>query len=146
MAQEGPQSGTVAEAINAGSYSYLRLEEPDIWIATSPLDVSKGDRVEYSGGMEMRDFHSKALDRTFESIYFVGRVQLAGRSQEQLHQGVAQGHGSEPPIIPKPVTVAAPMPNEIEKLGGGKAIEEITSDPTALEGQAVSLRQGHQGQ
>jgi hypothetical protein len=139
-AQTDPSSGTVVETINAGSYTYLRLEDPDRWIATSPLDVSEGDKVKYAGGMEMRDFHSKALDRTFESIWFVQNVSVSGRSLEQLHQGVAEGHGSAPPNIPKPATVAAPAPGEIMKLDGGKSIVEITSDPSALEGQAVSLR------
>jgi hypothetical protein len=139
-AQTDPTSGTVAETINAGGYIYLRLEEPGIWIATSPLDVSQGDQIEYAGGMEMRDFYSKALDRTFESIWFVGKVQIAGRSLEQLHQGVAEGHGSAPPVVPQAITVAAPAPGEIMKLDGGKSIAEITSDPSALEGQAVSLR------
>ena len=139
-AQTDPGSGTVAETINAGGYIYLRLEEPDIWIATSPLEVSKGDQVEYAGGMEMRDFYSKALDRTFESIWFVGHMEVAGRSLEQLHQGVAEGQGSAPPIVAQAVTVAAPTPGEIEKPDGGKSITEITSDPSAIEGQAVTLR------
>jgi hypothetical protein len=140
LAETGPVIGTVAESINAGSYTYLRLEDPDRWIATSPLDVSKGDKVEYAGGMEMRDFHSKALDRTFESIWFVQNVSVSGRSLEQLHQGVAEGHGSAPPVVPQAITVAAPAPGEIMKLDGGKSIAEITSDPSTLEGQAVSLR------
>jgi len=140
MAQTGPKSGTVAETNNAGGYSYLRLEESDIWIATSTLDVSAGDTVEYAGGMEMRDFHSKALDRTFESIWFVQNVAVSGRDLDQLHQGVAEGRGTTPPPIPKPATVGAPAPGEIKKLNDGKTIAEITTDSAALQEQSVSLR------
>jgi hypothetical protein len=139
MAQAGPESGTVAEAINAGSYVYLRLEEPDRWIATTPLEVSEGDQVEYAGGMEMRDFRSKALDRSFESIWFVQNVSVTGRDLEKLHQGVEESRGSAPPI-PKPATVAAPSTGEFEKLEGGLTIAEIQADPAALSERAVSLR------
>jgi len=139
-AQHGPEGGSVAEAIVAGGYTYLRLEEPERWIATSALEVFVGDQVEYSGGMEMRDFHSKALDRTFESIWFVEAVSVTGRDIDKLHQGVEAGHGATPPPIPKPATVAAPAAGEIEKLAGGKTIAEIQADPTALSEQAVSLR------
>ena len=139
FAQPGSEQGTVAEAITAGSYTYLRLEEGDRWIATSPLEVSAGDQVEITGGMEMQDFHSKALDRTFESIWFVQRVSIAGRDLEKLHQEVEEGHSSAPPI-PKPASVAAPSTGEFEKLEGGLTIAEIQADPAALSERAVSLR------
>ena len=41
LADPGTGSGTVAEAIDAGSYTYLRLEDPDMWIATTLLRYPK---------------------------------------------------------------------------------------------------------
>ena len=72
----GPDTGTVAETMDASTYTYMRLEEQGIWIATPTLAVSAGDRVEYSGGMQMGRFHSKALDRTFEEILFIQKRSL----------------------------------------------------------------------
>ncbi len=86
----------------------------------------------------MLNFHSKALDRTFESIWFVQTVSLSG--QGNSHQAAAQGHAPIPAGTPRDAAIAAPAPGEIEKLEGGKAIEEIISDRAALKGQTISLR------
>jgi hypothetical protein len=138
VAETGPVSGAVAETIDGGGYTFIRIEEPDIWIATSRLDVTDGDQVEYSGGAEMLNFHSKSLDRTFESIWFVGNVSVSGQGLPQ--QPAAQGHAPIPANIPQSTAITAPAPGSIEKLDGGKAIEEILSDSAALHGQTVSLR------
>jgi hypothetical protein len=132
LADTGSNSGTVAETIDAGGYTYLRIKESDTWIATSTLEVSSGAQIEYSGGSEMYDFYSKSLDRTFESIWFVGNVRVSGQG--------AQGHPSMHDTIPKSTAIASPAPGEIEKLEGGKTIEEILSDTAILNTKAVSLR------
>jgi hypothetical protein len=139
VADSGSNSGTVAEIIDAGGYTYLRIEESDTWIATSTMEVSQGTQVEYSGGSEMLNFHSKSLDRTFESIWFVGNVSISGQDTEQLQQG-AGSHPSAHDTIPRSTAIASPAAGEIEKLEGGRTIEEILSDPAALNTQAVSLR------
>ena len=138
VAETGPVNGTVAETINAGGYTYIRIKESDVWIATSTMEVSEGEQVEYSGGAEMLNFHSKSLDRTFESIWFVQKVGIAGQNTPQ--QAAARGHAPIPAGIPQSAAIAAPAPGSIEKLDGGKAIEEIFADPAALNGQTVSLR------
>ena len=138
VAETGPMNGTVAETINAGGYTYIRIKDSDIWIATATMEVSEGDPIEYSGGAEMLDFHSKSLDRTFESIWFVQKVNITG--QDASRQAAAQGHGPIPSGIPQSAAIAAPAPGSIDKLDGGKNVEEILADPTALDGQKVSLR------
>ena len=140
VAETGLVSGTVAEVIDGGGYTFLRIEDPDIWIATSTIEVSEGDPIEYSGGAEMLNFHSKSLDRTFESIWFVQKVSISGQGLKRPPQAAIQGHGPIPAGIPKSEAIAGPVPGEIEKLDGGKAIEEILADPAALNGQTVSLR------
>jgi len=132
MADTGSNGGTVAETIDAGGYTYLRIKESDTWIATSTLEVSSGAQIEYSGGSEMNNFYSKSLDRTFESIWFVGNVRVSGQG--------AQSHPSMHDNIPKSTAIASPAPGEIAKLEGGKTIEEILSDPAMLNTKAVSLR------
>ena len=139
-ADTGLETGTVAETINAGGYTYLRLEEPDIWIAAPTMAVSEGDQVEYSGGIEMRDFYSKALDRTFKSIFFIQSVSLAGQGIENLHREAMEGHGTAPPTVPKPVSVQAPAPGEIARLADGKTIADIFVESAQLNDQTVSLR------
>jgi len=138
VAETGPVNGTVAETINAGGYTYIRIKESDVWIATTTMEVSEGDPIEYSGGAEMLDFHSKSLDRTFESIWFVQKAGIP--VQDTSQQTAARGHAPIPEGTPRDAAIAAPAPGSIEKLDGGKAIEEIFADRAALNGQTVSLR------
>lgn len=140
MAQAGPQAGTVAESIDAGGYTYLRLEEPDIWLATSSLQVATGDQVEYSGGMEMRDFHSKALDRAFESIWFVQEVRVVGKDIAALHDTAGQAGGFDHAGIGAPDVASAPAAGDIPALDGGATVAGLVADPGSLEGQTVRLR------
>ena len=138
VAETGPMNGTVAETIDAGGYTYIRIKDSDTWIATATMEVSEGDPIEYSGGAEMLDFHSKSLDRTFESIWFVQKVSIT--EQDASRQAAAQGHAPIPAGTPRDAATAAPAPGSIEKLDGGKNVEEILSDRAALHGQTVSLR------
>ena len=41
------------------------------WIAAPRTDYRIKDRIRYSRGMEMGNFYSRALNRTFDSILFV---------------------------------------------------------------------------
>ena len=138
LAETGADRGTVAETMNAGGYTYIKVKESDVWIATSTIEVSEGDQVEYSGGAEMLNFHSKSLDRTFESIWFVQKAGITG--QDASRQTAAQGHAPIPAGTARDTAIAAPASGSIEKLDGGKNIEEILADPASLDGQEVSLR------
>ena len=138
----GPQTGTVAETISVSNYTYIRLEGQDIWIATPTLTVTKGDKVSYSGGMEMGKFYSKALDRTFDNIFFIQNVSVVSRDIENMHRSVVEGHaaGTEKMSIPKPVSVEVPVAGEIPLLEGGKNIADIFAGSTDLNEQTVRLR------
>jgi hypothetical protein len=66
----------VNEVIHAGGYTYLRVTEKrkEIWIAVPAMEAKKGDKLSYTGGLEMKDFQSKELKRTFPSILFLEGV------------------------------------------------------------------------
>ena len=134
----GPKTGTVAETMDSGGYSYLRLEEQGIWIATASLPVAVGDKVQYTGGMEMRNFVSKSLDRTFESIFFIQNVSIESKDIDALH-AAAQGHESKGMPIPKPAAVEAPAAGEITRLTKGKTVADIFAESAQLNEQTVSL-------
>ncbi|MFO0710200.1 MAG: hypothetical protein U0353_10195 [Sandaracinus sp.] len=75
-AAEAPASpgarGVVRETMNAGGYTYLRIEgaSGSVWVAVPEMTVAVGDQVEAEAGAEMPGFHSSTLDRTFEQITF----------------------------------------------------------------------------
>ena len=139
-ADTGPGTGTVAETIEAGSYTYLRLEDPDMWIATAPMAVSVGDQVKFSGGMEMRDFHSKALDRTFDSIFFMQGVSLVGKDIENMHREARESYGAKHSMMPQAASAQAPTPGEISPLADGKTITDLFAESAQLNEKTVSLR------
>lgn len=134
-AETGPETGTVAETMDSGSYVYIRLED-GVWIAANSFAVSEGDKIQYSGAMEMNDFHSKSLDRTFDSILFVSDASIAGGSEGAAKKKVLPPGNAHPS---KPDTVQAPAPGEIKPLPEGKTIAEIYAEADDLKNKVVSL-------
>jgi hypothetical protein len=134
-ADTGSATGTVAETIEAGNYVYLRLED-GTWIAANNFAVSAGDRVRYSGIMEMNGFHSTSLDRTFDSIFFVSEASLADDNGNDTTAAAVKGDGG---MGMQPALVNAPAPGEIKALKNGKTITNIFAESAGLNGQVVSL-------
>lgn len=75
-------TGTVVEAINAAGYTYINVDVDGekVWLAAPQTPLAEGATVSWRGGMAMRNFASKTLDRTFEEILFVDAVQVASDS------------------------------------------------------------------
>jgi hypothetical protein len=72
------QTATVTQTLDEGSYLFLHVESgaQGFWLAAQPFEVSVGDRVRYQDVMEMRDFYSPTLNRTFPKVYFVTSVSV----------------------------------------------------------------------
>jgi len=87
-----PNTGKVLEVIDAGAYTYLNVENQGevSWIAGNNVQVNKGDVVSYSKGSNMRNFHSKTLDRTFPEILFTAKIRV-----ESLHPTAASPGGGQ---------------------------------------------------
>ena len=134
---QGAGSGTVAETMTSGGYIYVRLEEDDAWLASTPMSLAVGDKVEYSSGMIMENFTSSSLNRTFDSIRFVEKLQVAGQFDADAHTAAAT---SEMGGFAKSATAEAPTVGEIAPLDGGKTIAEIYIELTQLKDQQVALR------
>ena len=64
--------GNVVETMHGGGYTYVCIQSDGQkqWAAMPPTEVNIGDLVEITPSMEMRNFRSKAVGRTFDSIYF----------------------------------------------------------------------------
>lgn len=64
--------GTVVETMNSGGYTYVKLEKDgrETWVAVREMEVTVGEEMAFHDGGVMRDFTSKTLDRTFDSIVF----------------------------------------------------------------------------
>jgi hypothetical protein len=140
-AETDSATGTVAETIEAGGYVYLKLEEQGIWIAANTFKVSEGDKIQYSGGMEMKGFHSKSLDRTFDSIYFVSKASLVGQGgkAQTAVAGMPADHATNAMPPGKPAAVQAPVAGEIKHLKDDQTVETVFANSVDLKGQVVSV-------
>lgn len=74
--QAAGMKGTVVETMDAGGYTYVHIDNDGqtLWAAAPATKVKVNDEVEVAGGMEMKNFTSKSLGRTFPSIYFAQQL------------------------------------------------------------------------
>jgi len=84
----------VVEVVQTSSYTYVLLEEENAqyWAAVSKAEIEEGKTYYYDSFMEMKDFPSKELNKTFESIYFLSDlsdqpIPTAAEMAEQQHTG-----------------------------------------------------------
>lgn len=75
----GSESGKVLSVATAAGYSYLEVQKSDstVWVAVPETSVQVGDSVSWGDGMVMKNFTSKALNRTFDQIVFASGVSVA---------------------------------------------------------------------
>ncbi len=71
-----PQKAKVLSTVAAAPYIYLEVKQDKktLWLAANAVPVKKGDVIRFDNGMEMTNFHSKTLNRTFPSVLFVNSV------------------------------------------------------------------------
>jgi hypothetical protein len=70
--------GKVLQVMDAGSYTYLEVEEKGqkVWIAALKTKLNKGDIVEFPDSKPMEKFESKTLKRTFDKIIFAESIRV----------------------------------------------------------------------
>lgn len=81
--QTTPMGSTIArhvikvkEVIQGNTYTYLLVSERGIdnWIAVNKQEAAVGEEYYYETALQMTDFTSKEIDRTFDVIYFVSQL------------------------------------------------------------------------
>lgn len=162
--------GTVIETMDSGGYTYLNIENngQTRWVAIPKTMIKVGQVVEIAPGIEMGQYTSKSLGRTFDSIYFTRG--LAGNPGELPHalpsqagkmsvpaatKAPAPGHGmSAPAKKTTPLPPAATIVGKVAETfdAGGYtyvAVEQdgqrtwVASPPVKVTvGQNVSFKSG----
>jgi hypothetical protein len=131
-------SGEVLETMDAPPYVYVRLKTAngDAWVAAPKVPVAVGDKLAARGAMEMKNFRSKTLDRTFDSVFFAGALAKVGAAP------------SAPPARPAAAAMPKPKPatniaaKAVAKAEGeaGRTVAEIYAQGAALAGKTVAVR------
>lgn len=123
----------VEEVLQTTSYTYLLANEKDSlqWLAMPKIEASVGEVYFYTGGMEMRDFKSTELDRTFYSVMFLSGVSSA---DVITPDGKAASKGADP----KPIPDAKEL--NIDPAKGGMTIAELFEHKAKYAGKKVKIR------
>lgn len=87
----------VKEVVQTSKYTYLKVNEnfADRWVAVSRMEASVGDKYYYDSELLMNNFHSKELDRDFETIYFINKVSTNPISAEPKANTMPSNHSGK---------------------------------------------------
>ena len=128
----------ILEHMDAAGYTYILADEDgkEYWIAIAQMPVKEGETIYYTQSMEMKNFTSKALDRTFDTILFVEGVSKDGKSKS--------GQTAKNPMMgSNPHTGLSKVEKKdikIEPVKGGITVEKLYIDKLELEGKKVKLK------
>ena len=69
--------GTVVDTIDGGGYTYLQIDDTKkkYWVAVEGVKIDKGTEVRFTEEMRVKNFQSKALNRTFDEVVFASNLQ-----------------------------------------------------------------------
>jgi hypothetical protein len=149
--------GPVVDTVNAAGYTYVQVDTgaETVWAATNAFEVKVGDNVTIPQGIPMRNYHSKTLDRTFDLVYFVGRIVVGTTGAAAAP--APQGH---PPMGENRTKAAAPAPqgrppmgesrtkaatpadidfSGLQKPEGAKTVAELFAGRKELAGKTVTV-------
>lgn len=129
------QKAEVKEVIQATAYTYLRVMKSggEQWIAISKGDVKVGDIVYYEPELEMTNFTSKELNRTFEKIYFVQHI-----SSTPITKDNPGGLGATTPQKP----ILTKLDITVEQPEGGISVADLYKKRKEYSGKTVIVK-GH---
>jgi hypothetical protein len=140
------KSGKVIETMNAAGYTYVHVDTgtEQFWAAAPETAVKVGDTVGVPEGMPMANFQSKALNRTFDVVYFVPALITEGGGLPGAPVSMPAGH---PPTVngmaDSPGAPKVTAPAEVTLKGIAKAdqtVADIYAQKTELAGKPVKVR------
>jgi hypothetical protein len=132
-----PLTGKVLKTMDSGGYTYINLQKKGgrkIWVAIPKAKVAVGKKIELVSGEEFKNFESKTLHRTFDSIIFsLGPVPKKGaKAGKEPVLAIPGSKGSM--VAAEKITVA--------KAAGPNAhtVAELFALRKSLDGKKVTVR------
>ena len=151
----GEGSGKVVEKLDASIYTYIRLDDGtgnETWAAIPKTQLEIGEPIALKGGTVMRNFYSKTLNRTFDSIIFATNViratgdknaqmQAATMADSDVNQSVIAAHSQTPQTRGGHAAVP-PTKLKVEKstAQNGYTVEELFAKAASLNKQKVTVK------
>ncbi len=123
----------VNEFVDGGGYAYVNVMEngESYWMAIPNSEVEIGKTYYYDGGMVMKDFESKHLNKTFESIVFAEGLRATEKAVKKQNQNPHSNTKHEhSPILD--VKIATPT--------GGTSLKDIFENKESLLGKELLVK------
>ena len=125
----------VSEVIQGNTYTYMKVKENrgERWVATAKTKAEKGDVLYYDEALQMNDFNSKELDRTFDEIYFINQVSETPMEKSTMGAMPAHSHRGKTQTEQKSQI-------SLDKAEGEMTIAEIYANPKEYAGEQLEIR------
>lgn len=119
----------VVQSMNASQYTYIKVKERDneYWIAVPQMKVEEGDVLYFTKSMEMKNFHSESLNKTFESVLFVDDISKTP-------------HSSTGGQMPHPNVESKRQDVKVEPLKDGYTIAKVFEEKESLAGKKIKVK------
>ncbi len=138
----GSVQGKVMEVKNTDSYTYLLLKvgAQDTWVAVGLSKVKVGATVTVENTMEMKNFESKALKKTFPSLL------LGNLKEDGAESAKASPMAAAIPVATVDVKVSkASGPNARTVAGVFAGAKALTDKPAEIHAKVVKVNNGIMG-
>jgi hypothetical protein len=139
----------VSEVVQTSNYTYLKVSDngAENWIAVTSQEAAVGETYYYEQALEMKNFKSKELDRTFETIYFVqglskqpGAAPAAGMGGG-MGANMAAGHKGKPADAQKGGISVAPAEGGISIAKLFVSRNDYSGKKVKIKGQVVKVNE-----
>lgn len=127
----GNITGIILKTMDSGGYTYLQLDTGvgESWVAIPQSKVTVGDKISCQPGMVMKNFSSKTLGKTFDSIIFSGGLVGASKSPHSSMGMKTMGGDAEDSfanaIAAEGGATDAPTNQQLQAAGSGGSLGAI---------------------
>ena len=131
---QGVHKIQTAEVIQSSNYTYLRVSEDgkEGWIAIAKQEVEIGKTFYYEPSVEMTNFTSKELNRTFPAITFASKFSSEPIGVEVKSTNSAPANGKKAAVAKEGI--------KIEKAKGGITIAELFAAKDTYGGKVIRIK------
>ncbi len=138
-ADSGLRKVVVQKVIQVTSYTYLHVLEEGIekWIAVPTMEAQPHEVYYYKGGAEMHNFYSTELDKTFETVLFLGGITNANAVDPV--NGIVDPNATNENMKPAKQPTLDRLALNIEAIEGGVRIGTLFEKASQYAGQRVKV-------
>ena len=128
---QGVHKVEVVDHMNASNYTYIQCKENGnkFWIAVQQTPVENGETLYFSKSMEMKNFKSDALNRTFDKILFVEDV---SKNPPSRNEEIKEAHQKIKSVRDENIS--------IKPVEGGITIKQLYAESKSLNGKEIKIR------